>query len=227
MTLAQLGMLKANGTTRRFTLSQAISGKTTWDLDVDGLLYVEAVTATSLTITPLGGSLLADIYLWGGGAAGHKGDTSGGNVNPGGDSQTVIGGVTYSATGAIAFDGGPQFAYGGVGTNGDVNDTGGTGGHHPSAGGNGKGGQGGGSGGLGGSLGGTNGGDGHAPGGGGGVSGTTAGAPTAGGGGGYMKKTFTIGMITAPFTVAIGAGGLGHIGSNYGGHGADGALRIV
>lgn len=60
---------------RVFTITPAIGGKSTWDLDVDGALIVDGATGVKHKIRPLYGLFEAEVKAWG--AAGANGDPSG------------------------------------------------------------------------------------------------------------------------------------------------------
>lgn len=216
--------------TRVFTISPAVSGKSTWDLDVDGPLTLS--TAGSWTLAPQGGWLDATVELWGPGGAGGGSSASIGNP---GTAATTFGAHISAGPGQGGFGAhsGADGGAGGTASGGDVNTngnpgepgvgtTGGTGGDAPN----------GGSGGAGG-VGGNSGQPGNAPGGGGGGMHHSFAGQGAGGGGGsgaYVLKSLTDADTEDGVGVSleVGDGGAGVSGGLGGLKSGDGAVgRIV
>jgi hypothetical protein len=116
-----------------FTISPAVSGKSTWDLNSDGPLNL--ITAGTWTITPQTASFAANVKVWGAaGGAGFNGGTGGGGGYAFGriSFQTstsyllVVGAGGNKATSGAGATGGTGVGTGGTG--GGVNGGGGGGG---------------------------------------------------------------------------------------------------
>lgn len=221
---------------RRFNISPSVSGKSTWDLDVDGIMSI--TTAGSYTFTPLS-SFSCVVEAWG----------------PGGNGGSVFGAPTADSP-ATTFDGlsagggrvggSITAGAGGTATGGDINSNGnggsngqnntitncvgGAGGTSPN-------------GGTGGAQvvdsnsGGTEaqGNSGNAPGGGasGGATyrGNNSGQGAGGGGGGgaYLLKNISTGhfVIGSDLTIVVGASPTFTLGNGTGGRGAAGKFKIT
>src|SRR3990167_7857353 len=85
------GMMVAAGGGRIFNVSPAVSGKTTWNLDIDGPMTIS--TAGSWTITPHSG-LSANVKLWGGGGGGDGGNAPSTDVAGTAGGNTTFAGMT-------------------------------------------------------------------------------------------------------------------------------------
>ncbi len=245
------GMFDGGGSppaaTRSFTLSPAIAGKTTWDLDVDGPCTFPVGV---YTVTPLAG-FAGDVEIWGpGGGSGGAGITTGdatsgttstsSSFTTGGTVMSVGAGtrsvlrINNTASAGVA---------GGSASGGDVNTVGTTGGTSVIAA-TCIGGDGGSSPNGGATQPGASAGDGvivagvagNAPGG--AASGPVKGSATAAdrravggpGGGGYCKRTFSVdelavGVARTMTITAGGAGGTGNVAN--GAAGADGRGKIT
>ena len=94
-------------TTRSFSISPAVSGKSTWNLDTDGAL--DLGSQGTWTITPIGGALSTSIKMWGagggstargyGGAGGGGGSSTGLAILPNGSSFVIrVGRVVLAET---------------------------------------------------------------------------------------------------------------------------------
>lgn len=121
-------VLNGGSGSRQFTISPAVSGKSTWDLNVDGPLSL--VTAGSWTITPVNSFTAMVVVKAGGG----EGGGNGGGFNTGatgaaGHNSTFLGMTTNAGAGGQGGGpaGGGPGAPGAPGTasGGDVNTTGG------------------------------------------------------------------------------------------------------
>lgn len=233
------------GATRRFTISPAVSGKTLWDLDVDGPCTL-ARSGSPYTFTALAG-FSAQFELWGpGGSTGGIGATTAtAGANPtqatSVNIQQLVGGAGTSSAAATTNGAGNGRA-GGTATGGDTNTVGtaGTNGTIAAtciAGNGGASANGGGTAtGLSAAAGVTVAGvAGNFPGG--GAAGAAHGDAVAGsrratgggGGGGYVKKTYALGQFTlVPRNIVVGAGGVAGTGDlAAGAAGADGKVLIT
>lgn len=76
-----------------FTISPAVSGKTTWDLQADGPLILD--TAGTWTMTPIS-SISANVKIWGAGGGGNYMWVA--NTNAGGGGGAATAGVTFDTT---------------------------------------------------------------------------------------------------------------------------------
>lgn len=231
--------LMGNGVSgRKFNISPAVSGRTSWDLDIDGTLTINAGT---YTFTPLS-AFACSIDMWGAGGNGSQSNgTTGGSTTfdgmtaGGGNKGATISSGTNSPGGsggsASGGDTNTNGNGGGTGSKGLPNATGGSGGSAP----------GGGSGGAGGVD--TNsgspsstGGAGGSPGGGGGGGSQylgNSGSDSTGGGGGSgarVQKSILIGHFTpnTGLTIVVGAASAvgGPFASGTAGSGGDGQFKI-
>jgi hypothetical protein len=222
---------------RAFEVDPAVSGKTTWDLDVDGVFTVNG--PGTWTITPLE-AFAGDVALWGGGggSGGHGATTAtaggnGGNTTFSG--QTANGGNgSLGRTNNTAGTG----ATGGTASGGDTNTTGATGGNG-AVGNTSTGGSGGSSPNGGGTASGTTGTNGvsssgnagNAPGGGasGGARGSIGSntgerrAVGGAGGAGYSFKQYALESLTAGTPITLTVGGPGTAGTGDQAAGSAGA----
>lgn len=107
---------------RAFTISPAVSGKTFWDLDIDGQFLI--TTAGTWTLTPEPG-FFGDVTLRGAGGGGGGQAASGS-----GALQTTFAGLACNGgAGGIAAASGGSGGAGGAATGGDTNTAGGNGGN--------------------------------------------------------------------------------------------------
>lgn len=120
-----LGFIAGPGANRRFGVFPTISGKSVWDLDVDGPIQLSSTSNITIQITPLGAYLDCFVEFWGhGGASG--GITPGNGIVNGG----VGGAITFAGMTANpgAPNNGASGGAGGTASGGDVNQTGNEGG---------------------------------------------------------------------------------------------------
>lgn len=214
---------------RSFSISPAVSGKTIWNLDIDGPLVLS--TPGAYTLTPNVG-FRGTVKLWGGGGGGCSGaavvGTDGGNTTAFGMSA---GGGKKAPTFAFGSTVQGSPGTGGTASGGDINTNGPsgsskTGGTSPN----------GGTGGTGGALFSvTPGSNGNPPGGGGGggsyYDGTFVGQGGGGGAGAYVQKLMMPGAVTpgTPYSLVVGAKGNGGQQPSTawrGGNGGDGRITI-
>lgn len=80
-----------------FNISPAVSGKTLWDLKVDGNLTLEAGTEYTI-INPYPSTIYLTVKLWGGGSSGQGGFTSGVYILPGNGSIKCQAGAAGAST---------------------------------------------------------------------------------------------------------------------------------
>jgi len=222
---------------RIFTISPAVSGKTTWDLDVDGPLVLSQ--AGTWTVTPSSGFAgSVDLNGGGGGAGAFVSGNNGtagtastfAGLSAGGGARSTGPGANVNGTGAAGgtASGGDVNTNGGAGGNGSVGSTstGGTGGASPNGGATVAGGSSS-------SIPGKAGTAGNGPGGGGSGGGqgspqsSSRYAPGGGGGGAYVQKDYAKGALTGTQSLVVGLGGAGNTATYAGGNGAAGRARIT
>ncbi len=209
---------------RAFSISPAVSGKSTWDLDVDGPLTL--VAAGTWTITPLA-TFLCSVEMWGGGGGGGGAGSTSGSGGSGGSStiaSLVAGGGSAGGNGV---NNPGSLGSGGIASGGDINQPGedsareggsitvsGYGGASPSGGNRAAGRSSVGSGSAG-----------NAPGGG-GAGGFNGAFNHGGGGGGGARCKKDALSVSTQVTLTVGSGGAGGSALRLGGTGADGKVVI-
>ena len=179
--------------TRSFAISPAVSGLSTWDLDVDGPLTLTTAGSWSLTFSS---AVILQAELWGGGGTGAQSNA----IPVSGNASTFSSLTAGGGIGGRTFD---LLGEGGTASGGDINTTGGQGTQE-------KGGDG-----ANGGVGGADSVNGTAPGGGGG--GTNDNGGRGGGGGAYCKANAIscsggLTLVVAAASAANGAAGTGAIG---------------
>ena len=119
---ADAGISVPTTSARQFSITPSVSGKSTWDLDVDGPLTLD--TAGSWAIVPLN-SFNVDVLAWGGGGATRFSWNGGAGGFAGGEAFLEFGYAYSGIVGSAGVTAGGTRAYGGGGGTGSAGGSGG------------------------------------------------------------------------------------------------------